>query len=171
METTTYEVTRVTTTAARPFEQVTAAVEALAGRTDLAAVERLLASAGSADRAREGIEALAGSSGLMIFAQFDHGRLLGLAGLPRKARLYVLGNPLVAVQMTVHATAVSLYAPWRLLVYEDDAGTTRLTYERPPSVLGQFRDERILEVARALDQKLETLVRTAAGVADPAGPG
>ena len=163
MESTTYEVTRALVTAARPFEQVTAAVEALAGRADLGAVERLLASAGSADRAREGIEALAGASGLMIFAQFDHGRLLALAGPARKARLYILGNPLVAVQMTVHATAVGLYAPWRLLVYEDDAGTTRLTYERPPSVLGQFHDERILEVARALDRKLETLARTAAG--------
>ena len=163
METTTYEVTRVTLTAAGPFEQVTAAVEALAGRADLGAVERLLAAAGSAEAAREAIAALAGTSGLMIFAQFDHGRLLALTGQARKARLYIIGNPLVAVRMTAHDPAVALYAPWRLLVYEDGAGTTRLTYERPPSVLGQFHDERILEVARALDRKLETLARTAAG--------
>src|SRR5215470_11026707 len=105
MATTRYEVTRVIVTAARPFEQVTAAVEALAGRADLAAIERLLVSAGSANAAREGIGALAGASGLMIFAQFDHGRLLALAGQARKARLYILGNPLVAVGMTAHDPA------------------------------------------------------------------
>ncbi len=101
---------------------------------------------------------MAAPSGLMIFTQFDHGGLLALAGQERRATLYLIGNPLIAVEMTRHDVAAGLSAPWRLLVYEDEDGKTRVTYDRPVSVLGQFDDGRIAAVARLLEQKLGGVV-------------
>jgi hypothetical protein len=46
------------------------------------------------------IEKAAGEEGLMLFNVRDHGRLLTIVGSPRKARQYVVGNPLIAISMT-----------------------------------------------------------------------
>ena len=80
-----------------------------------------------------------------------------------KAIQYVLGNPLIAVQMTQHNLAAGLYAPLRVLVYEDDRGRTCLEYDKPSSLFGQFNDDRITTVAGLLDRKLEDLIAEAVG--------
>ncbi len=158
MEASTYTAARVTETLDEPFDEVTRRIESLTGRADLPRVRELLAPGGQAEQARRAIEAMAGPSGLMVFEQFDHGRLLALAGQDRRAMLYLIGNPLIAVEMTRHNVAAGLYAPWRLLVYERGDGKTRLTYDRPASILGQFDDGRIEAVAGLLEQKLEGVV-------------
>jgi uncharacterized protein (DUF302 family) len=157
----TFTVECVTVIAEQSFEEVTRRVEAHAGRSDLARVGELLASGASGDEIRWAIEAMAGPSGLMIFDQFDHGRLLALAGQQGQARLYILGNPLIALQMTRHDVRAGLYAPWRLLVYRGGDGKVRLTYERPTALLGRFEDPHITEVARGLEGKLQGLVDAA----------
>ena len=63
--------------------------------------------------------------------------------------------------MTRHNLAAGLYAPLRLLLYENDHGKACLEYDRPSSLLGQFNDQRIAAVAAALDQKMEKLVAQA----------
>ena len=72
---------------------------------------------------------MAGSSGFTLFGTTDHGVLLPLAGQKRKGVQYVVGNPLIAIQMTRHSLAAGLYAPLRVLVYEDDLGRTCLEYD------------------------------------------
>ena len=104
---------------------------------------------------------MAGPSGFMLFATYDHGLLLRVAGLARKALQYLVGNPLYAVQMTQHAIGASLYAPLRVLLYENDEGKACVEYDRPSSLFAQFGDDRIAEVASSLDQKLEDLAATA----------
>jgi uncharacterized protein (DUF302 family) len=79
----------------------------------------------------------------------------------RKAVQYVVGNPLFALQMTQHDIRAGLYAPLRVLLYEDEWGKTWLEYDKPSSLFGQFNDDRIASVAGLLDRKLEDLVRTA----------
>src|SRR5262249_44783712 len=103
----------------------------------------------------------AGPSGFMLFAIHDHGSLLGLVGPECKAVQYVLGNPLFAVEMTRHAIAASLYAPLRVLLYEDDNGGSCIEYDRPSSMFAQFGDDRIDQVAESLDLKLENLAAAA----------
>ena len=76
----------------------------------------------------------------------------------RKAVQYVVGNPLFALQMTQHDIRASLYAPLRVLLYEDERGRTCLEYDKPSSLFGQFNDDRIASVASMLDRKLEDLV-------------
>jgi uncharacterized protein (DUF302 family) len=104
---------------------------------------------------------MAGSSGFMLFGTTDHGSLLTLADQQRKAVQYILGNPLIAIEMTRHNLAAGLYAPLRVLVYEDDRRRTCLEYDKPSSLFGQFNDDRIPSVASVLDRKLEDSIERA----------
>ena len=144
----------------RPFEDVTQAFERQLGRFD-PDVYKALAESGDAEGAKAKIEAMAGPSGFMLFATHNHGALLRLAGQKRKAIQYIVGNPLFAFQMTQHDIRASLYAPLRVLVYEDDGGKTCVEYDQPSSLFGQFGNERISPTAAMLDRKLEALVATA----------
>ncbi len=110
---------------------------------------------------RERIEKAAGAEGLMLFSIRDHGRLLGLAGAPGKARQYLIGNPLIAVTMTCHDIRAALYAPLRILVYEAKNRSTRVEYDLPSSLFGQFDDPGVTAVARSLDMKLANLIKKA----------
>lgn len=103
----------------------------------------------------------AGEEGLMLFNVQDHGRLLGIYGTPKKAKQYVLGNPLIAATMTRHDIRAGLYAPLRLFVYEADDGSTRIEYDRPSSLFGQFDNPEVTAVARSLDAKLAGLINKA----------
>jgi uncharacterized protein (DUF302 family) len=141
----------------KPFGDVTAAFERQLGRFE-PGVYQALAAGGDAEGARAKIEAMAGPSGFMLFGTNDHGSLLRLAGQNRKAIQYVVGNPLFALQMTQHDIRASLYAPLRVLVYEDGQGKTCVEYDRPSSLFGQFGNDRISPTAAMLDRKLEALV-------------
>src|SRR5215469_9343947 len=77
----------------------------------------------------------------------DHGGLLHIAGLARKAVQYEIGNPLTAARMTQHRLSAALYAPLRVVLYEDEAGRAAFEYDRPSSLFDQFGDERVTAVA------------------------
>ncbi len=153
-------VVHVRLTADWPFADVQAAFERKLGKFEPEAAKAL---GGGADfaAARARIEAMAGPSGFMLFATQDHGTMLRLVGLQRKAVQYVVGNPLFAVEMTRYAIDASLYAPLRVLIYEADDGKTCIEYDKPSSLFGQFGDERVSPMAAALDQKLEDLAAAA----------
>ena len=155
-----FTVDHVRRTTDKPFGDVTTAFERQLGRFE-PGVYQALAAGGDAEGARAKIEAMAGPSGFMLFATHDHGALLRLAGQQRKAVQYVVGNPLFALQMTQHDIRASLYAPLRVLIYENDEGKTCLEYDRPSSLFGQFGNERISPTAALLDRKLEALVSAA----------
>jgi uncharacterized protein (DUF302 family) len=144
----------------KPFGDVTAALEARMGRFDHAAYEQLRGGeAPEAVRAR--LEQMVGPSGFMLFRTSDHGALLRLVGHTRKALQYLLGNPLFAIQMTQHDVRAGLYAPLRVLVYEDRDGKTCVEYDRPSTLFGQFGNASVTEVATMLDRKLEQLAAEA----------
>jgi uncharacterized protein (DUF302 family) len=160
MNTTRISVDHVRLATEKPFDEVTSAFERQLGRFE-PGVYQTLAAGGDAEGARAKIEAMAGPSGFMLFGTQDHGSLLRLAGQRRKAVQYVVGNPLFALQMTQHDIRAGLYAPLRVLIYEDEQGKTCVEYDRPSSPLGQFGDDRIAPTAAMLDRKLEALVSAA----------
>ena len=168
MNTTRFTVDHLCAASDKPFDEAQADFERQLGRFDPAALQSVSQNPAAAV-AR--IEAMAGPTGLMIFEIRDHGSLLSIAGLARKALQYVVGNPLSASQMTRHAIGASLYAPLRMLLYESDDGNTCIEYDRPSSLFGQFGDERINQVAASLDQKLEALAAAALGTAPVTAPG
>jgi uncharacterized protein (DUF302 family) len=144
----------------KPFVDVAAALEARLGRFDQAVYEELRSGA-DPEAVRTRLEGMAGPSGLMLFRTSDHGALLRLAGQTRKAVQYLLGNPLFAVRMTQHDIRAGLYAPLRVLLYEDETGKTCIEYDKPSTLFGQFGNAKVTEVAAMLDRKLEQLVAEA----------
>jgi uncharacterized protein (DUF302 family) len=144
----------------KPFGEVTAALEARLGTFDPAVYEELRSGA-DPEAVRTQLEAMAGPSGFMLFGTQNHRALLRLARQQRKAVQYIVGNPLFALQMTQHDIRAGLYAPLRVLVYEDEGGKTCVEYDRPSSLFGQFGNASVTEVATMLDRKLEQLVAEA----------
>jgi uncharacterized protein (DUF302 family) len=141
---------------AKPFEAVKAALEDLVPPLDPAIPEALRE--GDIRRAKE---ALQRGSELAIFSARDHGGLLRIADLARKAVQHEIGNPLTATRMTQHRLPASLYAPLRVLLYENEAGHAVFEYDRPSSLFGQFGDERVTAVAGELDASLERVLAQA----------
>jgi uncharacterized protein (DUF302 family) len=99
---------------------------------------------------------------LSIFLTRDHGALLQIAGRPRKALQYDIGNPITASLMTRHQLPAALYAPIRVVLYEDDNGHGVFEYDQPSSTFGQLDDEQVSVVARGLDAALKRVLVGAA---------
>jgi uncharacterized protein (DUF302 family) len=99
---------------------------------------------------------------LSIFEQRDHGALLQIVGRKRNALQYEIGNPLTASKMTRYKLPAALYAPLRVVLYEDEGGKGVFEYDKPSSFFGQYGDERVTEVGRYLDAALEAALRKAA---------
>ena len=99
---------------------------------------------------------------LSIFLARDHGALLEVAGAKKNAVQYEIGNPLTASKMTRYRLPAALYAPLRVVLYEDEQGHGVFEYDKPSSLFGQFGDERVTDVGRYLDATLEAALRHAA---------
>jgi uncharacterized protein (DUF302 family) len=160
MNVTRITVDHVRVAADKPFDQVRKAFEQQLGQFEPEVLKSL--SAGEdPEKVRAKIKAMEGPSGFMIFSTGDHGALLRLAGQKKKAIQYLLGNPLFALQMTQHDIRASLYAPLRVLLYENEDGKTCLEYDKPSSLFGQFGNAKVTDQATMLDRKLEQLVTKA----------
>jgi uncharacterized protein (DUF302 family) len=154
-------VEHVRVVADKPIDKVAKAFEQQLGQFN-PEVYQLLNAGENPDKVRAKLEAMIGPSGFMLFRTADHGALLRLVGQEKKKAVqYLVGNPLFAVQMTQHDIRVGLYAPLRVLIYENDEGKTCVEFDRPSSLFGQFGNAKVTAVATMLDQKLEKLVANA----------
>ncbi len=140
----------------KSFAEVAAALEAALPQIDPATVADL--AAGDEQRAQE----LERGAELFIFLKRDHGALLQITGKPRNALQYEIGNPLTASGMTRHQLPAALYAPLRVVLYENAAGGATFEYDKPSTLFGQFGDDEVTAVGRELDAKLERALRRAA---------
>jgi len=93
----------------------------------------------------------------------DIGTLLSLTGKPKRMSQYSIGNHLLGVQMIEEIAEISLYAPPRLLLYENYEGTTCIAYDQLASLVAQYQNEEVMNIARLVDQRLEALARAATG--------
>jgi uncharacterized protein (DUF302 family) len=144
----------------KSFDQVAKAFEQQLGHFD-ADIYKSLNAEEEPEKIRSRLEKMVGPSGFMLFKTSDHGALLRLAGQKKKAIQYTVGNPLFAIQMTQHDIRAGLYAPLRVLLYENQDGKTCAEYDKPSSLFGQFGNAKVTEVAMMLDRKLEELVARA----------
>jgi uncharacterized protein (DUF302 family) len=140
----------------KTFAEVGAALESAIPPLDPAIRAALID--GDEQRAKD----LERGSELFIFLKRDHGELLQVTGQPRKATQYEIGNPLTATRMTRHEISAALYAPLRVVLYENAAGRASFEYDRPSTLFGQFGDEQVTAVGRELDAELERALRRAA---------
>ena len=110
----------------------------------------------------DALKSLVAKNGMMVMAEVNQGQMLSMAGLSLKATLLLVGNPTVGKQLFEQDQAVGLYIPIRVSVYADANGRTHVEYDRPSSLLGQFKNEKIAMAAKMLDEKLDGLANMAA---------
>jgi uncharacterized protein (DUF302 family) len=60
--------------------------------------------------------------------------------------------------MTMYMPEAALYAPPKLVVYEDKESRTFVAFDSFTSLLVQYQQEEITQVAQLVEQKLEALV-------------
>jgi|SRR5580704_1803797 uncharacterized protein (DUF302 family) len=108
---------------------------------------------------KEYLHQVAGEPGLMILGTITHGRMLGLLGGPVQTQMFLIGNPLIALEMMrVHSQA-GVYAPLRVMFSGDGPEETTVTYDRPSKIFAQWNEPIFRETGRLLDEKMEALVR------------
>jgi hypothetical protein len=101
----------------RPFAEVRRKLEATVPKLDTGIAEALR----SGDQKRAKAYEDNGPK-LSLFGERDHGALLQIAGSGRNAMQYDIGNPLTASMMTRHQLPAALYAPLRVVLFEDEQG-------------------------------------------------
>jgi uncharacterized protein (DUF302 family) len=75
--------------------------------------------------------------GAIVFADVDQREAAVLAGLElRRTRLILFGNPKAGTPIMVANPHAALELPLRLVVWEDDAGHTRVDYRDVSQTLG-----------------------------------
>jgi hypothetical protein len=96
---------------------------------------------------KEYLHQVAGEPGLMILGTITHGRMLGLLGGPVQTQMFLIGNPLIALEML------------RVMFSGDGPEETTVTYDRPSKIFAQWNEPIFRETGRLLDEKMEALVR------------
>jgi uncharacterized protein (DUF302 family) len=148
----------------RSFEEVVSAFESAVGSVEDIGFPALLAATKSAEEFESQVKSRESTSGFMRFLTVDHGSWMARVGLNARARMYTIGNPLIARTMLEHDIAAGLNVPVRLMIYEEPATrTTRLTYDLPSSLMGGLQNEKIAAAAKKLDAKLIALAIHATG--------
>jgi uncharacterized protein (DUF302 family) len=136
------------------FEQAREAFESVLPKFDNGVLELL-----GHGEIELGKRALEHGPELAIFQSRDHGSVLQILGLVRKAIQYDVGNPLTASKMTRHQLGAAMYAPFRVVLYEDGQGHAVFEYDKPSSLFGQFGDNEVKVVAQGLDAAIEHALR------------
>jgi uncharacterized protein (DUF302 family) len=157
------EVERFTLRSSKPFDQVVAALNSAVGHPDMADFWRSTDRAQSVAELQSTIQKVLGPTGLMLFAEFDHGAIVRKGtgrDTPRMIR-FVIGNPLIMREMVKHVPDAGSYAPVTILIDERPEGV-HLFYDRMASLLAPYQNAAALNVARELDAKVEALLASAA---------
>jgi uncharacterized protein (DUF302 family) len=157
------EVERFTLSSSKPFDQVVAALNSAVGHPDISEFWKSTHRAQSAAELQSTIEKVLGRTGLMLFAEFDHGAIVRKGtgrDTPRMIR-FVIGNPLIMKEMAKRVPDAGSYAPVTILIDERPDGV-HLSYDRMASLLAPYKNAAALNVARELDAKVEALLASAA---------
>jgi uncharacterized protein (DUF302 family) len=158
-------VQRFSVISAKPFADVLATLDAAIGHPDMSAFRRKVGAAKSYANLEAVVQKAVGTSDLMEFARYDLGEILRKAKKKGQAALkslrLVAGNPLIMKKMVEHVPDAGSYAPVTILIDERPDGV-HLSYDRMASFLASYENADALQVARALDSKVESLLTAAA---------
>ena len=156
------EMERFSVTSSKPFDAVVAAIKASIGHPNMAELWQATQRATTAAELQAAIQPTLGKSGLMQFVEFDHGMIVrkGTERHTSKIIRLVIGNPLITKEMAKHVPDAGSYAPVTVLV-DERADGVHLSYDRMAGLLAPYGNSDALTVARALDAKVEDLLRQA----------
>ena len=156
---TTYLAVRLTYDSNLDFNETRARFdERVPALEDAASIELVLGGAPWSE-VQAAVDARVGPTGLVALSRLDQGALLSLEGEPLEATLYLVGNPIIAREVTRHAPAAALYAPFRVAVYRDTTGV-HIAYDKPSTVFASLGSSGIDVIAVELDDKIRTAVES-----------
>src|SRR5262249_37121523 len=135
------EVERFTLSSSKSFDQVVAALNSAVGHPDMSEFWKSTDRAQSDAELQNTIEKGLGPTGLMLFAEFDHGAIVRKETGRNKPRIirFVIGNPLIMREMAKHVPDAGSYAPVTVLVDERPDGV-HLSYDRMASLLAPYEN-------------------------------
>ena len=163
MQTIEVQVRRVSVVSSKSFEEILGRLTQTIGQPDMNAFLSAMTAAPTIADLEDVVHGAVGSSDLMEFARFDIGEVLrkeqGVNG-PKSIRL-VVGNPIIMKEMAKTVPDAASYAPTTILIDERDDGV-HLSYDSMASLIAPYGSQAALAVARDLDAKIESLLKTAA---------
>src|SRR6202034_3739645 len=157
------EMARFSVTSSKPIDAVVAAIKASIGHPNTAELWQATQRATTAAELEAAIQPGLGKTGLMQFAEFDHGVIVRKGTEHHTSRIIrlVIGNPLIMKEMAKRDPDAGSYAPVTVLV-DERADGVHISYDRMASLLAPYGNRDALRVARDLDAKVEELLRQAA---------
>jgi uncharacterized protein (DUF302 family) len=156
-------VDHVTIATKRSFDEVVSTFESLVGNAEQNGLSWIADNATDKADFEKRVTATLGSSGLTRFITFDHGQWAAFEGHPHKMRMYVIGNPLIAITMIRHDIGAGLDVPVRIAIYETAGSETRFVYNKPSTLMSCLKNPALHEAALKLDAKLLALAESSTG--------
>jgi uncharacterized protein (DUF302 family) len=157
------EVERFSLTCSKPFDTVVATLKSAVGQPNMVEFFKATRAANSFPDLERVVQSGLGRTGLMLFAEFDLGAILRREtgpGTPKSMR-FLVGNPLIMIEMVKHVPDAGSYAPVTVLLDERPDGV-HVSYDKMESYLLPYGSLDALAVARNLDAKITTLLRECA---------
>src|ERR1700754_3845098 len=156
-------VDHVTIATKRSYDEVVSTFESLVGNAEENGLSSIAESSTDNADFEKGVTVTLGSSGLTRFITFDHGQWAALEGHPHKMRMYVIGNPLIAITMIRHDIGAGLDVPVRIAIYETAGSETRFVFNKPSTLMSCLKNPALHEAALKLDAKLLALAESSTG--------
>jgi uncharacterized protein (DUF302 family) len=157
-------VEHVTFVTDRRFDEVVRGFEEQVGTLEEAGWSSIPAASTDKEDFERRVEDVLGPSGFTRFLTIDHGDWLSKEGHAKRIRMYVLGNPLIAITMMQHHVEAGLDVPVRLAIYEDADGSTKVVFNKPSTLMSALGDEKVQAAASKLDAKMLALGEAITGV-------
>ena len=157
------QVRRFNIVSSRPFDEVVHTLTATIGRPDMNAFHRAIASATTLpiwNRWSRG-DRIFGSDGVRPLSTAGEVLRKERGGQGPNILRLVVGNPLIMKEMAKTVPDAASYAPVTILV-DERADGVHLSYDSMASLLAPYGSQSALAVARDLDAKVESLLKTAA---------
>ena len=163
METKHITIERFSITSTKAFAEIVSAIAAQVGHPDMKQFVTDIQAAADDRELQKVVNNAVGPSELMEFMHLDHGGIVRSElghDAPNIMRL-LIGNPLIMRKMVKHVADAGSYAPVTILI-DERADGVYLSYDRMSSLIAPYGNAEALEVARALDSKVEGLLIAAA---------
>jgi uncharacterized protein (DUF302 family) len=121
------------------------------------------ASANSFSETLARFEAAMLGTNMTVFSRVDHAGGAAAAGLPlRPTMLILFGNPRGGTPLMQSVQPIGLELPLKMLIWEDAAGATQLSYDDPVWLARRFGLDPALPSVKSLSSALADLASVAA---------
>jgi uncharacterized protein (DUF302 family) len=149
-----------------PFEKVIEAFETATGSVEAGGFRKIAARAQGLTDFERLIREEEKTSGFMRFLTVDHGAWMkDFEGGTTQAKMYTIGNPLIARTMLRHEMAAGLNVPVRVHIFEDREKKVHFGYHLPSSLMAVYGNAEVMKACEMLDAKLERLALAVTGAA------